>query len=75
MAGAMAGAAEVPEELSIEQQVAALAAQQGISVPEARAMILNQMIQERGVTLPDEVINQFATGVITLQDALSKRLM
>ena len=72
MAGAMAGAAEVPEELSIEQQVAALAAQQGISVPEARAMILNQMIQERGVTLPDEVINQFATGVITLQDALSQ---
>jgi hypothetical protein len=62
----------VPEEISIEQQVAALAAQQGISVPEARAMILTQMIQERGVTLPDEVINQFATGVITLQDALSQ---
>ena len=62
----------VPEEISIEQRVAALAAQQGISVPEARAMILTQMIQERGVTLPDEVINQFATGVITLQDALSQ---
>ena len=62
----------VPEEISIEQQVAALAAQQGISVPEARAMILNQMIQEKGVTLPEEVINQFATGLITLQDALSQ---
>ena len=72
MAGAMAGAADVPEELSIEQQVAALAAQQGISVPEARARILNQMLQERGVTLSEEVINQFATGIITLQDALAQ---
>jgi hypothetical protein len=62
----------VPEEISIEQQVAALAAQQGISVPEARAMILNQMIQEKGVTLSEEVINQFATGLITLQDALAQ---
>jgi hypothetical protein len=62
----------VPEEPSIEQQVAALAAQQGISVPEARAMILTQMIQEKGLTLSEEVINQFATGVITLQDALAQ---
>ena len=62
----------VPEEISIEQRVAALAAQQGISVPEARAMILTQMIQEKGVTLPEEVINQFATGLITLQDALAQ---
>lgn len=60
------------EEPSIEQQVAALAAQQGISVPEARATILNQMIQEKGLTLSEEVINQFATGLITLQDALSQ---
>ena len=71
-AGAMAGAAEVPEELSIEQQVAALAAQQGISVPEARGMILAQVLQEKGVPLSEEVINQFATGVITLQDALAQ---
>jgi hypothetical protein len=62
----------VPEEISIEQQVATLAAQQGISVPEARAMILNQMIQERGITLSEEIINQFATGLITLQDALAQ---
>jgi hypothetical protein len=60
------------EEPSIEQQVAALAAQQGISVPEARAMLLNQMVQEKGLTLSGEVINQFATGVITLQDALAQ---
>ena len=60
------------EEPSIEQQVAALAAQQGISVPEARATILNQMIQEKGVTLSEEVINQFATGVITLNEALAQ---
>ena len=62
----------VPEEISIEQQVAALAAQQGISVPEARATILNQMIQEKGLTLSDEIINQFATGLITLHDALAQ---
>ena len=61
----------VPEP-SIEQRVAALAAQQGISVPEARATILNQMLEQQGVTLPEEVINQFATGLITLQDALSQ---
>ena len=30
------------------------------------------MLEQQGVTLPDEVINQFATGVITLQDALSQ---
>ena len=66
------GATEAPEEPSIEQRVAELAAQQGISVPEARATILTQMIQEKGLTLSGEVINQFATGVITLQDALAQ---
>jgi len=71
--GAMAGGTEAAqEEISIEQQVAALAAQQGISVPAARATILKQMIQEKGLTLSEEVINQFATGLITLQDALSQ---
>ena len=69
--GAISQEAQTPEP-SIEQRVAALAAQQGISVPEARAMILNQMIQERGVTLSEEVINQFATGIITLQEALAQ---
>ena len=60
------------EALSIEQRVAELAAQQGISVPAARAMILKQMIQEKGLTLSDEIINQFATGLITLHDALAQ---
>ena len=63
---------EGAEEPSIEQRVAALAAQQGISVPAARAMILKQMIQEKGLTLSEEVINQFATGLITLHDALAQ---
>jgi len=63
---------EAPEEPSIEQRVAELAAQQGISVPAARAMILKQMIQEKGLTLSDEIINQFATGLITLHDALAQ---
>ena len=60
------------EEPSIEQQVAALAAQQGISVPAARATILKQMVQEKGLTLSNEIINQFATGLITLHDALAQ---
>ena len=62
----------VPKEPSIEQRVAELAAQQGISVPAARATILKQMIQEKGLTLSDEIINQFATGLITLHDALAQ---
>ena len=44
----------------------------GISAPEARAMILNQMLEQQGLILSDEIINQFATGLITLQDALSQ---
>jgi len=75
-AGAMAGGTEAaqaaPEEPSIEQRVAELAAKMGISVPAARAMILTQMLEQQGVTLPEEVINQFATGLITLHDALSQ---
>ena len=60
------------QEPSIEQQVADLAAKMGISPVEARAMILQQMIQDKGVTLSEDVINQFATGLITLHDALSQ---
>jgi len=71
-AGGTEAAQEAPPELSIEQRVAALAAQQGISVPAARAMILNQMLEQQGVTLSEEVINQFATGLITLHEALSQ---
>ena len=68
----MQGGGTVPEEPSIAQRVAELAAQQGISVPAARATILKQMIQEKGLTLSDEIINQFATGLITLHDALAQ---
>ena len=63
-----------PEEPSIEQQVAELATKMGISPVEARAMILRQMIQAKGVTLSDEVINQFATGLITLHEALAQAM-
>ena len=62
------------EEPSIEQQVAELATKMGISPVEARAMILRQMIQAKGVTLSDEVINQFATGLITLHEALAQAM-
>jgi len=64
--------AQQPSELSIEQRVAELAANLGISVPAARAMILKQMLEQQGVTLSEEVINQFATGLITLHDALAQ---
>ena len=63
---------EAPEEPSIEQRVADLATEMGISPPEARAMILNQMLEQQGLILSDEIINQFATGLITLQDALAQ---
>jgi len=63
---------EGAEEPSIEQRVAELATKMGISPVEARAMILTQMIQEKGLTLSEEVINQFATGLITLHDALAQ---
>jgi len=63
-----------PEEPSIEQQVAELATKMGISPVEARAMILRRMIQAKGVTLSDEVINQFATGLITLHEALAQAM-
>ena len=68
------GLFEGAEEPSIEQQVAELAAKMGISPVEARAMILRQMIQAKGVTLSDEVINQFATGLITLHEALAQAM-
>ena len=42
-------ALEEEEYATIEQRVAELAAQQGISVPEARGMILDQVLQEKGV--------------------------
>ena len=67
-------ALEEEEYATIEQRVAELAAQQGISVPEARGMILDQVLQEKGLTLPIKIINQFATGSITLHDALSQAI-
>jgi len=71
----MQGGGTVPaQEPSIEQQVAELATKMGISSVEARAMILRRMIQAKGVTLSDEVINQFATGLITLHDALAQAM-
>jgi hypothetical protein len=65
-------ALEEEEYATIEQRVAELAAQQGISVPEARGMILDQVLQEKGLTLPIKIINQFATGLITLHEALTQ---
>jgi hypothetical protein len=73
-AGSLLGPAlfEGAEEPSIEQRVAELATKMGISPVEARAMILTQMLEQQGVTLPEEVINQFATGLITLHEALAQ---
>jgi hypothetical protein len=61
-----------PVPSSINDQVAALAAKMGISPVEARGMILRGMVEKRGGTLSDDIINQFAQGLITLQEALAQ---
>ena len=61
-----------PEEPSIEERVAAIAAQQGISVPEARGQLLQATAAQQGVSLSPEVIQQFSVGLISLHDALAQ---
>jgi hypothetical protein len=61
-----------PVPSSINDQVAALAAKMGISPVEARGMILRGMVEKRGGTLSDDIINQFAQGTITLHEALAQ---
>jgi len=63
-----------PEEPSIEERVAAIAAQQGISVPEARGQLLQATAAQQGVSLSPEVIQQFSVGLISLHDALAQGL-
>ena len=46
----------------------------GISIPQARAMVLNRMIKQRGLTLSPDIVNQFAVGLISLHDALAQAL-
>jgi len=61
-----------PEEPSIEEQVAKLAALKGISVPTARGQLLEATARRQGMSLPPDVINQFAVGLISLHDALAQ---
>ena len=62
----------VPEEPSIEEQVAKLAELKGISVPTARGQLLEATARRQGMSLPPDVINQFAVGLISLHDALAQ---
>jgi len=62
----------VPEEPSIEERVAAIAEQQGISVPTARGQLLQATAAQQGVSLSPEVIQQFSVGLISLHDALAQ---
>jgi len=62
----------VPEEPSIEEQVAKLAKLKGISVPTARGQLLEATAAQQGMSLPPDVINQFAVGLISLHDALAQ---
>ena len=61
-----------PEEPSIEEQVAKLAKLKGISVPTARGQLLQATAAQQGMSLPPDVINQFAVGLISLHDALAQ---
>ena len=80
MAGATAGSLLGPalfegdEKPSINDEVAELATKMGISIPQARAMVLNRMIKQRGLTLSPDIVNQFAVGLISLHDALAQAL-
>ena len=62
----------VPEEPSIEERVAALAAAQGISVGEARGQLLQATAEQQGLSLPETAVQQFSVGLISLSDALSQ---
>jgi hypothetical protein len=62
----------VPTGPSIEERVAMIAAQQGIDIPTARAQLLQKTAADQGLQLPPEAIQQYAVGVISLQDALAQ---
>ena len=66
------GGPVAPTEPSMNDRIAQIAAQQGISVPEARAQILQKTAADQGLTLPEEAIQSFAVGMINLNDALSQ---
>ena len=66
------GGPVAPDEPSMNDRIAQIAAQQGISVPEARAQILQKTAADQGLTLPEEAIQSFAVGMINLNDALSQ---
>ena len=70
--GYEAGGPVAPAEPSIEERVAMIAAQQGISVPKARAQLLQKTAADQGMQLPPEAVQQFAVGMINLQDALAQ---
>ena len=70
-AGGMAGPM-APAKPSMEQRIAQIAAQQGKSVPEMKAQILQKTATDQGLQLPPEAIQQYAVGMISLQDALSQ---
>ena len=61
-----------PTESSMEQRIAQIAAQQGISVPEMKVQILQKTATDQGLQLPPKVIQQYSVGLISLQDALAQ---
>ena len=67
----LAGAMGTPGP-SMEERVAMIAAQQGKSVPEMKARILQKTAADQGLQLPPEAVQQYAVGMISLQDALSQ---
>ena len=62
----------VPAGPSMEERIAKLAAQQGKSVPEMKVQILQKTAADQGLQLPPEAVQQYAVGMISLQDALSQ---
>jgi len=70
--GILGGTGPAAAKPSMEERIAKLAAQQGISVPKMKVQILQKTAADQGLQLPPEAIQQYAVGRISLQDALAQ---
>ena len=57
---------------NMDRRIADLGASQGISSVEQRMQMLQQTLAQSGRTLSDEDLSLFATGEISLEDAMSR---
>jgi len=70
-AGGMTGPT-APAKPSMNDRIAQIAAQQGVDISTVKARILQKTAADQGLQLPPEAIQQYAVGMISLQDALAQ---